>query len=361
MPSAIIIGARGTLGRSLSETLPNFGYDVRFGSTREECDVSKYGDVSRLVETHQPDVVFNASAYTNVDGAEDEADVAYGANALGPEHVAHACATVGAKLVHFSTDFVFDGESSRPYDEFDAISPQGVYARSKAAGEQLAQNAHAKTFVLRVGCLYGRGGRNFPSTILDRLKRGETIKADAERLGAPTWVKPVAQMAARVAQSSYFGLYHATADGETFWVDYAKFLAEQLGKRPEDLVQALPTGALPMRAPRPVRAILDNRMLRLRGFGSIGTWQEHALGFFEKRGLGAQLVAELASVQRVHQRARWNSSISVIRRRAACRPLPSRPVRSQGSGKGTCPRQSTSPEARQMSSARRLCSGCSRL
>jgi dTDP-4-dehydrorhamnose reductase len=275
---AIILGANGTLGTALASELPLHGVDVRAALNRADVNIADESAVRYAIAEFKPDVVFNAAAYTNVDGAEDDGDACYIANAIGPENVARACQGSKAAFVHYSTDFVFDGELERPYDEFDPVSPQGVYGRSKVAGERTALAACERTFVLRVGCLYGQGGRNFPSTILDRLKAGQAIKADATRMGSPTWVVPVARVSAALCKTPYHGLYHCTANGETSWADYALFLADKLSVSAEK-VAALPYGALALKAARPRRAILDNRMLRLRGLDSMGTWQEQAEGF----------------------------------------------------------------------------------
>ena len=277
---ALVLGAAGTLGQALVAFLKDAGWTVT-ACGRGDCDIEDAASVARAVAAAAPDVVFNAAAYTNVDRAEDEPDAAYRANAIAPEHVARAAAARGAKLVHYSTDFVFDGAQERLYDEFDPPSPQGVYARSKVAGERLAAAAAPRLFVVRVGCLYGRGGRNFPSTILRRLKAGETIRADRDRVGSPTWVRDVARVSAALAATDHFGLYHCTSAGETSWADYSRFLAAALAL-PDARVQALPTEALPMmKAPRPRRSILDNRMLRLRGLDGMSSWQDAARAFIK--------------------------------------------------------------------------------
>ncbi len=259
------------------------GFEVETRS-RAQCDVADANAVVRAITEAEADVVFNAAAYTNVDRAEDEPDAAYQANAVGPETLARATAALGIKLVHYSTDFVFDGEQERPYDEFDAPSPQSIYARSKLAGERLAAAASRRVFVVRVGCLYGRDGRNFPSTILRRLRGGETVRADRERLGSPTWVRDVALVSGALAHTEHFGLYHCTSAGQTSWADYARFIADKL-KLPSERVDALPTSALPMmRAPRPRRAILENRMLRLRGLDTMPDWRIAAEAFIRASG-----------------------------------------------------------------------------
>ncbi len=277
---ALVLGAKGTLGQALTAVLPQAGYDLRAALDRAACDIADGDAVRAAIAKHAPDVIFNAAAYTDVDRAELEPDAAYRANAIAPETLARAADAAGSVLVHYSTDFVYDGERERPYDEFDPPSPQGLYARSKVAGEQLAAAATGRLFTLRVGCLYGRGGRNFPSTILRRLRAGETVRADRDRLGSPTWVIEVARASAALARTSDFGLYHCTSQGETSWAAFASFMAAELGL-PGSRVEPLPTSALPMKAPRPRRSILDNRMLRLRGLDTLSSWQDAARAFIK--------------------------------------------------------------------------------
>src|SRR4051812_12989194 len=152
---AVVIGARGTLGQSLVEQLPQTGYAVAAAVARAECDLRDSDGLRALLSRTRPAVVFNAAAYTDVDRAETEPDLAYAVNATAVEELARACLAIRADLVHYSTDFVYDGESERPYDEFDPPSPQGLYARSKRAGELLAAAATPRLYTVRVGCLYG--------------------------------------------------------------------------------------------------------------------------------------------------------------------------------------------------------------
>ena len=277
---AVVFGAKGTLGQALAAALPRAGFELAAALDRAACDISDPAAIHAAFDRFAPEVVFNAAAYTDVDRAETEPDRAYAANAIAPETMARAAEATGAALVHYSTDFVYDGESERPYDEFDPPSPQGLYARSKVAGEALAAAATRRLFIVRVGCLYGRGGRNFPSTILRRLKAGEVVRADRDRVGSPTWVAEVARVSAALARTSAYGLYHCTSQGETSWAAFAHFLAGELGL-PEGRVDPLPTSALPMKAPRPRRAILDNRMLRLRGLDTMSNWQDAARAFLK--------------------------------------------------------------------------------
>jgi len=283
---AVVLGARGTLGAALCEELPKAGWTVGAAVARAECDIRDGAAVHALVEKIRPAAIFNAAAYTDVDRAESEPDVAHAINAVGAENVARAAAALGAAVVHYSTDFVFDGELERPYDERDPPSPQGEYARSKVEGDKRVAAAAPQHFILRVGCLYGRGGRNFPSTIVRRLRAGETVRADQDRLGSPTWVREVARVSASLAESAHYGLYHCTSHGETSWAAFARFAAQALGL-PEDHAQGVPTSALPLKAPRPRRAILDNHALRLHGFDGMSSWQDALRAFIaEETRLG---------------------------------------------------------------------------
>lgn len=284
-PVAIVLGGRGTLGVALCAELPRAGWRLAAGLGRAECDIRDGAALRALFDRLRPTAVFNAAAYTDVDRAETEPEIAMAVNGQGAETVARAAAAAGAAIVHYSTDFVFDGELERPYDERDRPSAQGSYARSKVTGDDLVAAAAPRHFILRVGCLYGHGGRNFPSTIVRRLRAGETVRADRERLGSPTWVRDVARVSTALAATDFYGLYHCTAQGQTSWADFARLAAATLGL-PADRALGVPTSALPMKAPRPRRAILDNRALRLRGLDTLPTWQD---------ALGAFIVEELRS------------------------------------------------------------------
>jgi dTDP-4-dehydrorhamnose reductase len=274
---ALVLGARGTLGVALCQEMERLGWSVA-GVGHAECDIRDPVAVGALVERVGPTVVFNSAAYTDVDRAEAEPELAQAVNADGAAVVARAAAAAGAAVVHYSTDFVFDGELERPYDERDPPSPQGAYARSKVAGDAAVAAAAPRHFIVRVGCLYGRGGRNFPSTIVRRLRAGETVRADGERIGSPTWVKEVARASAALCQTDFYGVYHCTSQGETSWANYARHAAALLGL-PESRVEGVPSSALRLKAPRPRRAVLDNRALRARGLDTLSTW-EGALAAF---------------------------------------------------------------------------------
>jgi dTDP-4-dehydrorhamnose reductase len=278
-PRAVVFGAGGLLGQALVARLPAAGIElVAAPRGRQEGDITDPGAVTALLERLRPDLVFNAAAYTDVDGAEDNQAAAFAANAEGPANLARVAGRVGARLVHYSTDFVFDGESESPYDEEAAPAPLSAYGNSKLEGEKRVLGGLERAFVVRVGCLYGRGGRNFPSTLLRRLRAGEAIRADNERRVSPTWAGSVADLSAQIARRDDFGLYHATARGDTTWADFARFLAEAAGIQGA-AVEGVPGTSLRLRAQRPRRAVLVSRRLAALGLGPYPTWQEQAHAF----------------------------------------------------------------------------------
>jgi dTDP-4-dehydrorhamnose reductase len=278
VPVAVVFGARGLLGATLGERLPAAGWRVAAALGHADCDITDADAVRAVVARLRPDAVFNAAAYTDVDRAEAEPAAAEAINGTGAENVARAAAAAGAAVVHYSTDFVFDGEQERLYDESDPPSPQGRYAASKVHGDARVAAAAERHFILRVGCLYGRGGRNFPSTIVRRLRAGETIRAHNDRLGSPTWVREVADVSAAVARTAHHGLFHCTTQGETTWADFARLAADILGV-PAERVQGVSTADMPLKAPRPRRAVLDNRHLREVGLDRLSRWQDALRAF----------------------------------------------------------------------------------
>jgi len=273
----LVLGAQGLVGGALASGLAHAGWRVAAIAGRAECDITDPAAVQGLLARIRPTVVFNAAAYTDVDRAEREPDLAYAVNATGAETVAAAAAAVSAAVVHYSTDFVFDGTRPAPYDESEPPSPQGAYARAKVAGDRLVAAANPRHYILRVGCVYGHGGRGFPSGIVRRLRAGETIRADCERLASPTWVREIAAVSAAVATTPHHGLYHCTAQGEATWADFARLAASLVGV-PAERVQPVATNELPG-APRPRRAILNNRALRALGLDTLSPWQDALRAF----------------------------------------------------------------------------------
>lgn len=282
-PLAVVLGAKGLLGAALARELPRAGWNVVAAAGRDACDLRDAAAVRRLLAESldgRPGVVFNAAAFTNVERAEGEGDEAFAVNATAVGELARATDETGATLVHYSTDFVFDGAQDRRYDERDPPAPQSLYARSKVEGERLAAAATARLFTVRVGGLFGHGGRNFPSTILPRLRTGEMLRADRDRRSSPSWVNDVARVSGALARTSAFGLYHCTAKGEATWAEFAQHLAALLGL-PTARVEVVSNVSLPQKAARPRRVLLENRALRALGLDTMPAWQDGARAYVE--------------------------------------------------------------------------------
>lgn len=266
----LITGAAGMLGQDLQLALA--GRDVT-ALRRADLDITDADAVAAAVEGH--DVVINAAAYTAVDQAEDDEDAAYAINATGTEHLARACAATGARLVHYSTDYVFQGDASEPYDEDAPRDPLNAYGRTKAAGEQLALDAHPEgVYVLRTAWLYGGGGPNFAKTMVKLAETRPEITVVDDQLGQPTYTRDLAeQTVALLDADAPAGVYHATNSGECTWFDFAREIFRLAGHDPER-VQPTDSSAFERPAARPAYSVLGHRRWLEAGIPEMRDWRE---------------------------------------------------------------------------------------
>jgi dTDP-4-dehydrorhamnose reductase len=249
----LITGAAGQLGRALASELTAEAVAL----TRRELDVTRRDDVERVLRTQRPDVVVNASAYNAVDAAETDRDRAFAVNAEGPGHLAQTCASLSATLVHVSTDYVFDGTTSAPYDEDAAPNPRSVYGRSKLAGEQAVCSANPSHYVVRTAWVYAAIGKNFPLTIIELAKKGG-VRVVNDQTGSPTYAPHLARGIVRLIQSKApFGTYHIAGSGSATWYELTLALFERLGIRAG--VTPVTTADFPRPAPRPAYSALVSR------------------------------------------------------------------------------------------------------
>ncbi len=276
---ALVVGTTGNLGRMLQDVLNDEGGLTLLPGIagRADCDIRDRSALLDRLRDGKPDLLFNTAAYTQVDGAESDPDTAFAINSDGAATVASVCAQVGIRMIHYSTDFVFDGEDEQPYAEDAVPRPLSVYGRSKALGDAKVME-FANTLVLRVGCLFGEGGRNFPSTMARRLLAGETLRCDDTRLASPTWTRRAAQISIAAAKTAHTGMFHLTSHGSVSWAGFARFLAGHLNL-PANRILALPSDALALPAARPRRAVLAKDRLAACGLDTLGTWQQNALAY----------------------------------------------------------------------------------
>jgi dTDP-4-dehydrorhamnose reductase len=208
----LVTGAGGLVGRAVTEHYAATAAEVT-AFEHQALDISDASSVVAAIERAAPDVVINCAAWTDVDGCELDPSRAHQANAQGPELLALSCRAVDALLVTISTDYVFDGTKDGFYTQRDQPNPLSVYASSKLEGERRAQNAWARTIVVRSGYIFGVGGRNFLSTIVLRARRGESLKAITDMFGTPTYARDLAQRLDRLAQMDLPGIYHVVNAG----------------------------------------------------------------------------------------------------------------------------------------------------
>lgn len=266
----VVVGAGGLLGSELVPALAG-GHDV-MAPGRAELDVRSEASVRAYLEAARPAAVVNCAAFTNVDGAESAFEDAFAANAAGPRNLALAARDAGARLIHISTDYVFDGKAGRPYVESDPANPQGVYARSKWMGEQFVREIGGDWTIVRTQALYGPRGPSFLKAILGRVEAGEPLRVVDDQFVAPTRAADLAETLRRILEEGGPGTYHASANGECSWHEFARAILEETG-RPDHPLVAISTAELSRPAPRPQASVLRNLHLELTIGDTLPHWR----------------------------------------------------------------------------------------
>lgn len=241
----LIAGAGGQLGRALQSVLT--GHEV-IALAHSRLDVVRFGDTREAVTAHRPDVVINAAAYTNVDGAESDHKGAYKLNSVAPRNLSIASYELGIPLVHVSTDYVFDGQADRPYHEFDRINPLSVYGKSKLAGELAVAAHNPRHYIVRTSWLYHTEGENFPKAMLAQSKRAE-VRVVCDQYGSPTYAPHLAAAIAGLMETGAYGTYHLAGNGAASRFEMTRRLYQLFGIGTAALPAA--TAEFPRPAPRP--------------------------------------------------------------------------------------------------------------
>lgn len=280
-PVILVTGCNGQVGFELRRSLAPLGRVVALG--RANCDLSKLDDLRRIVRAIRPDVIVNPAAYTAVDRAEEEPALAHVVNGIAPGILAEEAKAASALLVHYSTDYVFDGKKVGAYVEADAPSPRSVYGSTKLAGEQAVEATGASALVLRTSWVAGAHGSNFAKTMLRLAQERDHLRVIADQFGAPTTAALIADVTAQIVARFWLhgerdlfqpGIYHLAATGETTWHGYALEVLRHaashgvLLKASEDQIEAIPTEGYPLPAPRPANSRLNTAKLR----NTFGIW-----------------------------------------------------------------------------------------
>lgn len=283
-PTILLTGCNGQLGFELTRSLSLHGNVVAMD--RRQCDLSDADSVKRAVRSTRPDIIVNAGAYTAVDLAEKEIDLASAVNEVAPGILAEEAAALGALIVHYSTDYVFDGEKAGAYVESDTPNPKSAYGKSKLGGERLVAAATANHLIFRTSWIYGLHGGNFLKSIVRAAKVRESLNVVSDQWGAPTPASLVADITAfaiarylnRLDQEFVPGIYHLTALGDTNWCEYARLIVRYLADNSvplalgPDNIRAITATEYGSPAPRPANSRLDTSKLR-EAFGiAIPQW-----------------------------------------------------------------------------------------
>jgi dTDP-4-dehydrorhamnose reductase len=268
----LITGANGMLARAAADYCNHIGDDI-VALSRQDLDLDDIDAVSSKFAEQGPEIILNCAAYTNVDGAESNVDLAYQANSIGPENLAIVCREFGSKLVTVSTDYVFDGEKGEPYVDLDEPRPLGIYAESKYDGEKRVSAANSAAVIVRSGWIYGNGGTNFLSVMPRLLADGKQIRVISDNLGTPTSAKDLAHRMREVAGTKIKGIIHITNAGEgTSNLGYAQKVCE-IGGFDADLVRGVPSVELQRPAPRPMDSRLRSSDLTEYGLEPLQSWE----------------------------------------------------------------------------------------
>jgi dTDP-4-dehydrorhamnose reductase len=284
----LLFGSNGQVGTECRRSLAPLGELVVAtrngrlpdGTPCEAADFNRPDTLAGLIARTAPDVVVNAAAHTAVDRAESEPDAAYRANAEAPRRIADACAERGALLLHYSTDYVFDGRGTRPYREGDPTAPLGVYGASKLAGEQAVRDSGARHMIFRTAWVYAAHGSNFLHTMLRLAAERDELRVVADQVGSPTSAAMIADISAQVLRqrSIRSGTWHLTATGQTSWFGFAEAIIDGaqarglLARRPRIL--PITTADYPTPAARPAYSVLDTGALQRDFDLRLPPWQD---------------------------------------------------------------------------------------
>lgn len=271
MKKIIVTGCNGQLGRAVNLFFKD-NKDISFVNTDVgELDITNIDKVMELAREVQPYAIINCAAHTGVDACETEYDKAFKINAIGPRNLSIAARETGAKLMHISTDYVFDGKGTRPYVETDATNPQGAYGSTKLAGENFVKDFADRYFILRTAWLYG-DGKNFAKTMLRISETNEKVRVVGDQFGSPTSASELTKAINALLFTENYGMFHATCEGSCSWAEFAREVFRLAGKTTK--VEAITTEEFGAPAPRPAYSILENRMFKLTTDFMFADWHD---------------------------------------------------------------------------------------
>lgn len=291
MKKILVTGCNGQLGRAIrkeyaASDVEFINTDVVEGEGVVSLDITDVDAVLKLVRAEKPDVIINCAAHTNVDKCEEQWDLAYKINAIGPRNLSIAATEADAKMIHVSTDYVFEGNGTRPYTEFDAPNPVSAYGKTKLEGENFVKEFAKKHFILRTAWLYG-DGKNFVKTMLALAENHDELNVVCDQVGTPTSAVELAKMIHYLESTENYGTFHATCEGDTNWADFAEAIFKRAGKnvKVNHVTSKQYKEMNPASANRPAYSILEDYMIKLTSDFVMADWQD-ALDVYMKELLG---------------------------------------------------------------------------
>ena len=271
MKKIIITGCNGQLGREMNRFYAG-NTDIELINTDvDELDITNVDAVMKLAKEVQPYAIVNCAAYTAVDACETNQDLAFKVNAIGPRNLAIAARETGAKILHVSTDYVFDGTKETPYYESDPICPQSVYGSTKAEAEKMVQQMADRFYILRTAWLYG-DGKNFAKTMLRLSETNDVVKVVGDQFGTPTSAYELTKGIDSLLFTNNYGLFHATCEGSCNWAEFAQEIFRLAGKNTK--VQAITTAEYGAPANRPAHSVLENYMFKMTNGYMFADWHD---------------------------------------------------------------------------------------
>lgn len=271
MKKIIVTGCNGQLGRAVNlEYAGSAEYEL-VNTDVGELDITKIDEVTGFVREVKPYAIINCAAYTAVEACEKEEDLAFRINAVGARNLSIAANETGAKLMHISTDYVFDGNGTRPYRETDPTGPQGAYGRTKLAGEEFVKEFSGRHFILRTAWLYG-DGKNFVKTMLGLSETHDKVRVVRDQVGSPTSATELAKAVAYLLPTENYGLFHATCEGDCSWAQFTEEIFRLAGKK--TVVEAITSEEYGAAVKRPAYSILENYMFKMTTDFMFADWHD---------------------------------------------------------------------------------------
>ncbi len=281
----LITGSNGMLGHDLIDVLD--GKHELIKTTSKSLDITDKDKVKDYIVNEHPDMVINSAAYTDVDGCETNQEMAYKVNGEGVKNLALACKLVDCPLVHISTDYVFNGENTKPWMEDDEVGPISIYGKSKLQGEEAIESILDKFFIIRTSWLYGINGGNFPKTMLELAKTHDTLTVVTDEIGTPTYTLDLAQAIAELIETDYYGIYHITNSDYCSWFDFAKkiyAIGKKCGRVTKDCtITGCTTAEYGAKAPRPAYSVLSKEKIQKELRIKIPEWEQSLKDFMSDR------------------------------------------------------------------------------